>query len=1078
MRGRFWRYLIALIFLSLPAQSIAQEIRIKASDNNIYTVNIDLTTRGIASTLESGIRDDTGQKIKLPPQIAAEILAGAQELQAASVRDFDVQTKTIRKLNRTAKSAVVINTSSSLLLEMAESKLVGTVTGKLGEIPSATTSATEKALNTAKEIAKYGGDVIADYLVAKRIDKLTDSAEGNLNHAAVYKRKIFEKIEKNDPIEISQIKEMAKNINSSDNQVVLAAKFSQDNLKTQKEIWLKPVNDLVTKFGISAIKANSIDGEITDSLNGVQSVATKINYLLESTEYDVADIIGAVSEFNKKISNVDKRFTNVTENTSQKTSSFSEAALNGFASLALSSDLTIPDPNSQKQGKPPQSTVDKDKTDGHDIVFGKAKAELAEAQRHADEAAQKKAKADSQAAALQKDLDMMGGEMSSLASKLAKAGNKASLESALEKSKKEYDDSRSRQRMLSRQVSIYKEALKQLTGTIKTYEVTINGQVFRPEDVPTLKQRIAEQSAILTQLEKTFSNRGGLKDQYDAARERLNALKQLEKQQADAKVKLAETEAAIAQALADAHAAEEVLKNNQALVAERQATIKATPQDTLSIDQPAAWQPPFDSNETPSTSSSLPSNSPSPQTSIDNYADELREDDFVALTSTSTTTIGAASNSGVGGSVIADDSSSNILAVTFLAGKFRETPLRVNSEYYDIDEIVTAIFGGNYRVADWTEIIPYLIGNANDFIDQWVSGKGTLKNFSSPLLPLTNSSSPPENYRSPMITKQGSLSLGRISSDGDTFNRQYFVDYRDSVGLEAVQTDSNFFSLSAWQTTSSILAIKTNSDPEPAINTAAGPSTYQEWMGFCPYLRVSPSDNGTALANIILGLNPATRTVSHNFAGAGGASTVTDSFYYGKDLLGVAYTSWITGQAGWLVNGADAVATGTFNYLTWGTWNENASYNAATDTIVKVNTLAMPWVAGQLTPSNEIPISGSATYNGSVIGAVGQIGDASSVQRVAGNLTLQADFASQVLSGQFNTMHLQNGDPWKDFNVNASWASGANSINGTITSTDNSTNGTMGGKFYGPNAAELGGAWSSDNGTGELATGIFVGKKQ
>lgn len=1056
MKVKFWLYLGFLLILNLPSELLAQEVSVRASDGVVYRLEIPLDNQvgiNLSDTLRQGIQTNLGTKATISQQVAAELLGAAQELQHSFAVNYSDSIKTINELSRAKELAVAVNALSSTAVKVLGSSIGATLSGGTTLLAKVSTG------DVALDMAEVGARSVKDALIASAVKELADSAATQLSEAERLKTAISTKVSSSAVIDLTDLKKLSVSRSTGQNTVALAVAISKENTESIGGVVFESTLDTVT---------NAIGVPINaEALKASAKLAKRIDTALIALQAG-QDLYAGGDAF----TTIANGFQDIKNSVTQQNDYFSPATADGFIKLAQSKGWAISD------SEPKQPQIVKEKNTETNKTIGQASADPTEARQQADEAAQKKAEAEAQAAVLQKDLDMMGAEMSSLASKLAKAGSKSSLESSLQKSKKEYDDNLSRQRMLSRQLSTYKEALKQLTGTIKTYEVSINGQVFHPEDISTLNQRISEQSAILAQLKKTFSNPRGLKEQYEAARERLDAYTQVEKQQAEAKVKLAETEAAIAQALADAHAAEEVLKNNQALVAERQATIKATPQDTLSIDQPAAWQPPFDSNETPSTSSSLPSNSPSPQTSIDNYADELREDDFVALTSTSTTTIGAASNSGVGGSVIADDSSSNILAVTFLAGKFRETPLRVNSEYYDIDEIVTAIFGGNYRVADWTEIIPYLIGNANDFIDQWVSGKGTLKNFSSPLLPLTNSSSPPENYRSPMITKQGSLSLGRISSDGDTFNRQYFVDYRDSVGLEAVQTDSNFFSLSAWQTTSSILAIKTNSDPEPAINTAAGPSTYQEWMGFCPYLRVSPSDNGTALANIILGLNPATRTVSHNFAGAGGASTVTDSFYYGKDLLGVAYTSWITGQAGWLVNGADAVATGTFNYLTWGTWNENASYNAATDTIVKVNTLAMPWVAGQLTPSNEIPISGSATYNGSVIGAVGQIGDASSVQRVAGNLTLQADFASQVLSGQFNTMHLQNGDPWKDFNVNASWASGANSINGTITSTDNSTNGTMGGKFYGPNAAELGGAWSSDNGTGELATGIFVGKKQ
>ncbi|MBU2537123.1 MAG: transferrin-binding protein-like solute binding protein [Proteobacteria bacterium] len=1039
MRKKFWRYAIVLITLCLPVGALAQEMFIKASNEKYYRItlpesnNVKTIPSQNFSTLKIEEKGGTGTNPP-PADIVAELISTADKLQQIIAFDTNAHADKLSEIRYEATEKLgydpkdLKNADASTKWAKTISRYVKSKTDKMYAAQAAT-----DIYNQGKKI--LGATVTTSAAVWKFADTVASELL-DLTSAAVEidKEYILSQVATNTRDEsynnLEQVNIFKRNLEKTTENAINYEAVNTAFASYKKTINLK--NTATELYNIATEKKEiTLDNRTTEAIREIVLDTPGAIYNLLYTSKD-----------NLKAKN--DAFLLLEKSTERETEHINY--------IAIASEWV---------DRQPQHTTEQTENRNKDKNINVA--ELAEAQRQADEAAQKKAEADDLAAALQKDLDVMGAEMSSLASKLAKAGDKERLEAALEKSKKEYDDSRSRQRMLSRQVNTYKEALKQLTGAIKTYEVTINGQVFRPEDVPSLQQRVAEQSAILTQLEKTFSNPGGLKNQYEAARERLDAFKQIEKQQADAQAKLAAAKEALKKVQADAQAADEALKNNQALVAEREAAINATPQDALSIEQPAAWQPPvtLENQYDPAPFTTLSSTQHNTT-----HPEELREDTFTTLTTS------ASSSSG-------SSSSSNILNITFLAGKFRETPLKVNSEYYDIDELVTAIFGGYYRVADWTDLQTAYANDPQGFVSNWSDGSGSLETIDPPLGPFVEGQSYP-NGRNPMVKRNGSRSAGRITYGGETFNRQYGVDYLGgtvpSYYLEHDHIDNHTYSLGSWNMTTSILALKTNSDPEPTIDTAAGPNTYEEWIGFCSWLKASPLTNGTAIIELMLGLNPETSTISHTFAGT--ASTVNDSFYSGKELLGVAYTSAGTGQAGWLANGADAVATGTFNYLTWGEWNENTSYDVATGAIVKVNNISMPWIAGQLTPGNEVPTTGSATYNGSVIGAVGQTGDASSVQRVAGNLALQADFASRALTGQFNTMHLQNGGPWKDFNVTASWAGGTNSISGTIASTDSSTNGTMEGKFYGPNAAELGGAWHSFNGTGEFATGIFVGKKQ
>jgi len=59
-------------------------------------------------------------------------------------------------------------------------------------------------------------------------------------------------------------------------------------------------------------------------------------------------------------------------------------------------------------------------------------------------------------------------------------------------------------------------------------------------------------------------------------------------------------------------------------------------------------------------------------------------------------------------------------------------------------------------------------------------------------------------------------------------------------------------------------------------------------------------------------------------------------------------------------------------------------------------------------------------------------------------------------------------------NVNASWNANSSQILGTLGG--NGMTGNVEGRFFGPNAEELGGGWSA-TGNGDKGTGIFRGKK-
>ncbi|MEI7614061.1 MAG: transferrin-binding protein-like solute binding protein [Betaproteobacteria bacterium] len=156
---------------------------------------------------------------------------------------------------------------------------------------------------------------------------------------------------------------------------------------------------------------------------------------------------------------------------------------------------------------------------------------------------------------------------------------------------------------------------------------------------------------------------------------------------------------------------------------------------------------------------------------------------------------------------------------------------------------------------------------------------------------------------------------------------------------------------------------------------------------------------------------------------------------------------------------------GNYDYLSWGQWNDgNGGVNTSLDNPY--------WIAGSLTPAVNIPLGGTATYNGQVLGKLDESG---TISRVAGTTSLTADFGQRALNGSFDNL-TKNGAAWTSASVNASWAAGTNQISGTVNAPAVSMSGTVNGNFFGPTANQVGGTWTL-NGGANKAAGIFVGNR-
>ncbi|MEW5709458.1 MAG: transferrin-binding protein-like solute binding protein [Pseudomonadota bacterium] len=140
---------------------------------------------------------------------------------------------------------------------------------------------------------------------------------------------------------------------------------------------------------------------------------------------------------------------------------------------------------------------------------------------------------------------------------------------------------------------------------------------------------------------------------------------------------------------------------------------------------------------------------------------------------------------------------------------------------------------------------------------------------------------------------------------------------------------------------------------------------------------------------------------------------------------------------------------------------------------------------GAITHGSDIPISGSATYNGKLIGTYT---DGTAVYAVGANASATADFtftSPSVTLSTSDTQVVQKGTsnpptPRVDLNLSGklTYPGGTNNLTGTLTTTNNLT-GPASARFYGPQAAELGGTFFVKNASDtEQMVGGFALKKQ
>jgi len=174
-------------------------------------------------------------------------------------------------------------------------------------------------------------------------------------------------------------------------------------------------------------------------------------------------------------------------------------------------------------------------------------------------------------------------------------------------------------------------------------------------------------------------------------------------------------------------------------------------------------------------------------------------------------------------------------------------------------------------------------------------------------------------------------------------------------------------------------------------------------------------------------------------------------------------------------------SSGTYNYMSWGTWDRTTPAQTITRTSGEVGGLSGGfWARGLGT--KDIPRQGSATYSGNLSGNYRSPALAIEYGTMSGTITLQADFANEKISGTLNILH--NNAPW----TNASFANenlhtdyGYFSTDNVPLTGSNVNHGYVAGRLFGEVGAipvEAGGGWSVSQTDNSTAVGIFRAKKQ
>ena len=167
-----------------------------------------------------------------------------------------------------------------------------------------------------------------------------------------------------------------------------------------------------------------------------------------------------------------------------------------------------------------------------------------------------------------------------------------------------------------------------------------------------------------------------------------------------------------------------------------------------------------------------------------------------------------------------------------------------------------------------------------------------------------------------------------------------------------------------------------------------------------------------------------------------------------------------------------------YDYVHFGTW-QIEDYDHVNN-VMDVRGAA--FYQGLETHPDNMPTTGSATFNGRMIGQVIPAGTAE-VHPLTGDVELTADFAGGGIDG---TITVEQATFNESLSLDGAIHSGSNRFDGAVTagpagdsaamSFSEGAEGDFDGRFFGPAAEEVGGAWSIEQ-DGRVGVGAFGGRE-
>lgn len=180
-----------------------------------------------------------------------------------------------------------------------------------------------------------------------------------------------------------------------------------------------------------------------------------------------------------------------------------------------------------------------------------------------------------------------------------------------------------------------------------------------------------------------------------------------------------------------------------------------------------------------------------------------------------------------------------------------------------------------------------------------------------------------------------------------------------------------------------------------------------------------------------------------------------------------------TATASWIA--IDATAVG-WNYQTFGVWAMDV-----TPTTYQLGAIS----AGSATPGSAVPTTSTAIFNGSAHGFMSNA--AGTPFFTAASMTANVNWSTQSIVFATSSTQLVNmntaaptADTGYNLSGNLTYTAGTNQFSGTVTTANTGVTGLTGtaaGRFYGPNAEEIGGIYGLTGSGRNAMIGGFGGKR-